>query len=688
MGFRNGSILAPILVASAVVAFASLPLEAAWAPINPSFVESLQEEAFKAAETSELRGRTPSPVDLSHLAGRRFFGAETFERAAALPASYDLRALGCVTPVRDQAPYGSCWTFSALASLESSALRAGLKAPDYAEMHLGYFGYIDQSPSLPGFDNVTSEDVELQDLMDFGGNDFQAVALLARGTGAVNETDAPYGKPPRLDISLSRRLERVCNFYRDPDAFYPEADIENIKGTLMAYGAVSVGVYAGDPLTGDWSRSPYFNAETSASFTPAGNSDGLGVGRANHAVTIVGWDDGYPRENFNSLNRPEKGGAWIVRNSWGTRWGDGGYFYLSYEDAVLDTGAAYVGGPADIGVRIYQHDPLGWISSYSPSGEGKETAWLANRFTAVETGKIEAVSFYAGGVGNAAEIHVYTGGDGAPRSGTLVIDGQKALPDVPGYHRVTLDKPVYIPAGEAFSVVVRLTTPGYPFPVAVEKAIVGYSDKAAAGRGESFVSANGITWTDLTDIEATANVCLKAFARSLSSPVVSTDIVASEDLAARTDFNFAVLASAFDEEALLDLLGASSGRLEISSADLISAVSWTLAGESAEIGLDEEEFASPSGTIRKAALLAFNHRRGLYEPLETPEPQAASVTVRDGGPYDGDGAIDGTLTDLRLLRLAARVELPSPDSGGGCALGFAPAALLLVIPAFLFRVKR
>ena len=59
---------------------------------------------------------------------------------------------------------------------------------------------------------------------------------------------------------------------------------------------------------------------------------------------------------------------------------------------------------------------------------------------------------------------------------------------------------------------VRFTTPGYNWPIPIEKPISGYSDAATANPGQSYVSSDGISWIDSTSIWSNTNVCIKAIA--------------------------------------------------------------------------------------------------------------------------------------------------------------------------------
>ena len=131
-----------------------------------------------------------------------------------------------------------------------------------------------------------------------------------------------------------------------------ETGMRAVKSELLKGRAVSISFYADQSLPSDEVRTDGFlNLDTWAQYTDEERVP-------NHAVCIVGWDDTYPRENFNEGHLPEGDGAWIVKNSWGSEteyatredgtligkkaWGvrneEGlatGYFYLSYYDKNL-----------------------------------------------------------------------------------------------------------------------------------------------------------------------------------------------------------------------------------------------------------------------------------------------------------------------------------------------------------------
>ncbi len=487
---------APILIVLSSGAFAeALRL----APLNPEFLKYREEAAKPALDTAAAAGHPlgyqPGPLDLSHV---RAPAPDFFETAAAPPHRYDLREQDAVTAVRDQVPYGTCWAHGALASLESTFRKAGKGTFDFSEWHLAYFAYVDESPSLPAFTPWPVRPGE-DPVFDPGGHPWMSTALLARWTGTVDEADRPYqnAKPwpesarPKASDPVLKHLEQVL-FLDNKDQ--PPADGKTIKKALMAHGAMAIRLLW-DPRAFDPRENSYCNSL----------ADGTG-----HIVTIIGWDDSFPAERF--VVNPGQNGAWLVKNSWGTEWGDKGCFWLSYADPTISQTTLFIGSDATNFSRIYQYDPLGWIDS---SGYGGDTAWFANAFTASglgsETEALKAVSFYAGQAGASYHIEVYIGTAGHnPRGGILAaeFDGKLAAA---GYHTIRLPEEVTLKGGDLFAVVVRLTTPGYGSPIPLEYPEAGYSDKATARAGQSFISQHGDDWTDLTAAVDNANVCLKAF---------------------------------------------------------------------------------------------------------------------------------------------------------------------------------
>jgi hypothetical protein len=97
---------------------------------------------------------------------------------------------------------------------------------------------------------------------------------------------------------------------------------------------------------------------------------------------------------------------------------------------------------------------------------------------------------------------------------------------IPGYHTIILDTPVTLAIGQKFSVVLKLQTPGYNWPIAVEYPYSGFSSKATAAPGQSYLSPDGSpsSWTDITYWATTypeygnTNVCIKAFTGTPATP--------------------------------------------------------------------------------------------------------------------------------------------------------------------------
>ncbi len=440
------------------------------APVNERFVDfqsKVKQERWPAfSEEGFPLGWRPSPLDTSYTLGFR----ET--PLQALPSFYDLREQEKLTSIRNQGSCGSCWSFATYGSLESFLLPG--EERDFSEQNM-----IDNH----GFDWGPCE----------GGNIDMAVAYLTRWSGPVNESDDPYRYTSLAAYPVRKHVQEVI--------FIPprknSKDNSKIKQAVMNLGAVYTSMY--------W-VSNYFNPVHNAYFNPDDESGG-------HAVAIVGWDDNFSKNKFTQI--PQGDGAFIVRNSWSKNWGELGYFYVSYYDeyfARKGFNAVVTAEPTSGYLTNYYYDKYGWTWSL---GYGSETAWFANIFTAKNNIPLTAVGFFATGDSNEYEIYIYRNiSSGNPRSGNLVRK-ETGIIHEPGYYTVDLKKSVSIVKGRKFSVVVKLKTKGYNWPIPIEYPWRDYSSKAKAASGQSYISSNGSSWSDLHTVSsgayANSNVCLKAF---------------------------------------------------------------------------------------------------------------------------------------------------------------------------------
>ncbi|MCM8788706.1 MAG: lectin like domain-containing protein, partial [Candidatus Omnitrophica bacterium] len=443
-----------------------------FAPLNPDFM--------KDSATVSQDIISPAPLSLPSAL------------YSSAPSSLDLRSYRKVTPVKDQGVAGSCWAFATYSSLESYLL-SNNKSMDFSENHMKN---ILSSSYAEGFDRKASD----------GGNHFISTAYLVRWSGPISEFEDPYNASSSSSPENLQPVKHVQEVVFLPDR-KNSLDNNAIKQAVMKYGAIYTTMYYNNSYLAKGKN--YYYSGSSIS---------------NHAVSIVGWIDNYSRTNFygSASGIPPGDGAFIVKNSWGTLWGESGYFYISYYDTNIGKNCAVFNNaePVDNYNQIYQYDPLGWVTS---SGFGNDMAYFANIFTANQSGLIQAVGFYTPVLNSQYEVRIYKNknvSDSSPVDGTLQAIKSGTIPD-PGYHTIKLPADVLVSKNERFSAVVRLKTPCYNYPIPMEVPITGYSSKATADAGQSFVSDDGLVWRDPTQSRPGSNVCIKVYGTAFGLEILS-----------------------------------------------------------------------------------------------------------------------------------------------------------------------
>ncbi len=439
--------------------------------------------------------------------------------------------------VENQGRTTECWAFSALKSLETNiAINSNTRnLLNFSERHMDY------ATSKTFTDGINK--IAFNRELGGGGLPVVANGYLTNGTGAVLEKDMPF-EDNEKKISLSEIDKKVDTIVTDyvilptinkqykkdekgntvsvkyTDASGKEYTKETLKSArniikehLVTKGAITSITAANQSKYYDISNIFYANAYNCNSTSE----------RRDHAITIVGWDDNYPRTNFRDGARPSENGAYLVLNSYGSENFDHGYIYISYEDFFIESEIYGIQSSKKVDYdKIYQHDFYGGI--FQVTAKGISTGYYGVTFKR-DNSKNDLLNNVGVTLSKYSKIEIYVNPTGTDMQlNKMVKVGESKNILSPGYHTIKVN-PIELTSDE-FAIVVKQYNQDGNFSFQVESRVNGTAFGNVSSEDRSYFSSNGNSWRKLSALSvggidmSTADVCIKGFTTEKEKPPV------------------------------------------------------------------------------------------------------------------------------------------------------------------------
>ncbi|WP_407413889.1 C1 family peptidase, partial [Methanobrevibacter sp.] len=332
-----------------------------------------------------------------------------------LPQKFDLRDWGWVSSVKNQNTMSACWAFGAAAAMESALIKYTGIEYDFSENNI--------QNSMIKYSKIGNKYLR-------EGGYTESIVYAINWLGMLNEFDDEFDDVGKISqfISSPENVHIQDVVIIDPRENL--TDNKAMKEAVLKYCGLSVAMHSE-------LKEPYYNKNTSAYYF-------FKTGSPSHVVFLVGWDDTYSSENF--LVTPPGDGAWIIKNSYGTEYGDQGYNYISYYDTGFATAlqsSGYIFENNEPYTKNYQTD-LGGTIKYYESKLGGNVSYK-NTYTSLDDDLIAAVGTYFFENGTKYNFKIYVNDE-------LKLSQNGTAP-FKGYHTIKLDKNIAIEKNDNFTVV-------------------------------------------------------------------------------------------------------------------------------------------------------------------------------------------------------------------------------------------